>query len=96
MAYGAKFTFQFSTPVQAVAEPDLKVTMYAPPFTTHGYSMNQRLLVLSVTAFAANGQRYTITVDAPGKPELAPPGYYLLYVIAKGVPSKAAWVKVHK
>jgi hypothetical protein len=52
--------------------------------------------VLSVTAFTANGQRYTITVDAPGKPELAPPGYYLLYVLAKGVPSKAAWVKVHK
>jgi hypothetical protein len=96
MAYGAKFTFQFSTPVQAVAEADVKVTMYAPAFTTHGYSMNQRLLVLSVTAFTANGQRYTITVDAPGKPELAPPGYYLLYVLAKGVPSKAAWVKVHK
>ncbi|XP_066314731.1 aldehyde oxidase GLOX1-like [Miscanthus floridulus] len=96
MAYGAKFTFQFSTPVQAVAEADVKVTMYAPAFTTHGYSMNQRLLVLSVTTFTANGQRYTITVDAPGKPELAPPGYYLLYVLAKGVPSKAAWVKVHK
>ncbi|CAD6237469.1 unnamed protein product [Miscanthus lutarioriparius] len=96
MAYGAKFTFQFSTPVQAVAEADVKVTMYAPAFTTHGYSMNQRLLVLSVTAFTANWQRYTITVDAPGKPELAPPGYYLLYVLAKGVPSKAAWVKVHK
>ncbi|XP_066309404.1 aldehyde oxidase GLOX1-like [Miscanthus floridulus] len=96
MAYGAKFTFQFSTPVQAVAEADVKVTMYAPAFTTHGYSMNQRLLVLSVTAFTVNWQRYTITVDAPGKPELAPPGYYLLYVLAKGVPSQAAWVKVHK
>ncbi|XP_062185724.1 aldehyde oxidase GLOX-like [Phragmites australis] len=96
MLYGAKFTFQFSTPLQAVAEGDVKVTMYAPPFTTHGYSMNQRLLVLSVTAFAANGQRYTVTVDAPATPELAPPGYYLVYVVAKGVPSNAAWVKIHK
>ncbi|OEL22211.1 Aldehyde oxidase GLOX1 [Dichanthelium oligosanthes] len=96
MAYVAQFTFQFSTPAEAVAEADLKVTMYAPPFTTHGYSMNQRLLVLRVSAFVAHGQTYTISVDAPGKPELAPPGYYLLYVMAKGVPSKAAWVKVHQ
>ncbi|TVU35547.1 hypothetical protein EJB05_17443 [Eragrostis curvula] len=95
MAYGAKFTLQFASPA-AVTADDMKVTMYAPPFTTHGYSMNQRLLVLSVTAFVANGQRYTITVDAPPTPELAPPGYYLVYVVAKGTPSKAAWVKVHK
>ncbi|WVZ69287.1 hypothetical protein U9M48_018098 [Paspalum notatum var. saurae] len=96
IAYGAEFTFEFSTPVGAVAEADLKVTLYAPPFTTHGYSMNQRLLVLSVTAFHADGQRHTIRTNAPAKPELAPPGYYLLYVMAKGVPSKAAWVKVHQ
>ncbi|KAK3161559.1 hypothetical protein QOZ80_1BG0078630 [Eleusine coracana subsp. coracana] len=96
MAYGAPFTLQFTTPSQAVTQDDMKVTMYAPPFTTHGYSMNQRLLVLSVTGFVDHGQTYTITVDAPRTPELAPPGYYLLYVVAKGTPSKAAWVKVHK
>lgn len=97
MAYGSQFTLQFTMPPElSVAEGDMKVTMYAPPFTTHGFSMNQRLLVLSVTAFAPNGpHRYTITVAAPGKPELAPPGYYLLYVMAQGVPSKAVWVKVH-
>jgi hypothetical protein len=96
MVYGTKFTFQFTTPAQAVTRDDMKVTMYAPPFTTHGYSMNQRLLVMSVTGFVANGQRYTITVDAPLTPEVAPPGYYLVYVVAKGTPSKAAWVKIHK
>jgi hypothetical protein len=96
MAYGAKFTFQFTTPALPVTQDDMKVTMYAPPFTTHGYSMNQRLLVLSVTGFVASGQRYTITVDAPQTPELAPPGYYLVYVVAKGTPSTAAWVKIHK
>jgi hypothetical protein len=68
--------------------------MYAPPFTTHGYSMNQRLLILAVTSFVADGWSYGVTVDAPGKPELAPPGYYLVYVVAKGVPSTAAWVKI--
>lgn len=96
MRYGARFTFRFTTPAQGVGQGDFKVTMYAPPFTTHGYSMNQRLLILPVTAFAAQGQRHTVTVDAPPKPELAPPGYYMVYVVAKGVPSKAAWVKMHK
>jgi len=98
MAYGARFSFQISMPpMMHVTEADLKVTMYAPPFTTHGYSMNQRLLVLAVSSFMPRGPHmYEITVDAPAKPELAPPGYYLLYVMARGVPSKAAWVKVHK
>jgi hypothetical protein len=98
MAYGAKFSFQFSVPMLHlhVTDADLKVTMYAPPFTTHGYSMNQRLLVLAVSSFMPGPHRHGITVDAPAKPELAPPGYYLLYVMVKGVPSKAAWVKVHK
>jgi len=94
MRYGTKFTFKFRTPVEPVVEADVMVSMYAPPFTTHGYSMNQRLLILAVTFFVAEGQNYAVTVDAPGKPELAPPGYYLVFVMAKGVPSMAAWVKI--
>ncbi|XP_040375960.1 aldehyde oxidase GLOX1-like [Oryza brachyantha] len=96
MRYGSRFTLRFATPAQAVGNADVKVTMYAPPFTTHGYSMNQRLLILPVAAFAAQGRQHTVTVDPPPKPELAPPGYYMVYVVAKGVPSKAAWVKIHK
>jgi hypothetical protein len=94
MRYGSPFTFRFSTPSEPVGEADVKVTMYAPPFTTHGYSMNQRLLILSVAAFREEGRSYTVTVDAPGKPELAPRGYYLVFVVAKDVPSVAAWVKI--
>ncbi|XP_062179562.1 aldehyde oxidase GLOX1-like [Phragmites australis] len=94
MRYGAPFTFRFSTPSEAVGEADVKVTMYAPPFTTHGYSMNQRLLILPITGFADEGRSFAVTVDAPAKPELAPPGYYLVFVVAKDVPSIAAWVKI--
>lgn len=98
MKYGAKFSFRFSTPggQPPVLEGDVKVTMYAPPFTTHGYSMNQRLLVLQVTAFKAEGAKHKVTIHAPSKPALAPPGYYMVFVLAKGVPSKAAWVKIHQ
>ncbi|KAF6991862.1 hypothetical protein CFC21_008911 [Triticum aestivum] len=94
MRYGAKYTFRFRTPLDPVVEADVMVTMYAPPFTTHGYSMNQRLLILSLASFIPDPQGYAITVDAPGKPELAPPAYYLVYVIAKNVPSIAVWVKI--
>ena len=94
MRYGSPFTFRFSMPSEPVRQPDVKVTMYAPPFTTHGYSMNQRMLILSVTTFTEEGRSYTVTVDAPGKPELAPRGYYLVFVVAKGLPSVAAWVKI--
>uniref|UniRef100_A0ACD5VJN8 Uncharacterized protein n=1 Tax=Avena sativa TaxID=4498 RepID=A0ACD5VJN8_AVESA len=96
MKYGANFAFRFLAPGLPVTDADLKVTMYAPPFTTHGYSMNQRLLVLQVTAFKPEGKRYRITVHAPTNPALAPPGYYMVFVLVKGVPSKAAWVKIHQ
>jgi hypothetical protein len=95
MRYGSPFIFRFSVLSEpTVAEADVKVTMYAPPFTTHGYSMNQRLLILPFTSYVQEGRSYRVCVDAPGKPELAPRGYYLLFVVAKGVPSLGAWVKV--
>ncbi|KAL6848957.1 hypothetical protein ACP4OV_021540 [Aristida adscensionis] len=93
MRYGAPFTFFFCAPPGTLTQADVKVTLYSPPFTTHGNSMNQRLLILRVTAFA-DGHSYSVTVDAPGKPELAPRGYYLLFVVAKDVPSRAVWVKL--
>ncbi|XP_039840826.1 aldehyde oxidase GLOX-like [Panicum virgatum] len=94
MRYGSPFTFRFSMPSEPVGQPDVMVTMYAQPFTTHGYSMNQRMLILPVTTFAEEGRSYTVTVDAPRKPELAPRGYYLVSVVAKGLPSVSAWVKI--
>ncbi|KAF8716233.1 hypothetical protein HU200_026513 [Digitaria exilis] len=97
MRYGSPFTLRFHVPPsEAVGQGDVKVTVYAPPFTTHGYSMNQRLLILSVAAFAEeDGRRYAVTVDAPGKPELAPRGYYLVFVVVKGVPGLGVWVRIH-
>ncbi|KAK3138032.1 hypothetical protein QOZ80_5AG0363590 [Eleusine coracana subsp. coracana] len=98
MRYGNPFAFRFSSPAEGgVTQADVKVTMYAPPFTTHGYSMNQRMLILSVAAFTDDdGRSHMLTVDAPAKPELAPPGYYLLFVVVRDVPSVAVWVKIQR
>ncbi|XP_072952469.1 aldehyde oxidase GLOX1-like [Typha angustifolia] len=94
MRYLGSFTLNFKVEA-AVEEEDVMVTMYAPPFTTHGFSMNQRLLILKTEMFTEDGSGgYTVTVAAPPKPELAPPGYYLVFVVTKGVPSKGIWVQI--
>ena len=51
--------------------------------------MSQRFLPL---AFAAGGT--SLTVTAPADANLAPPGYYLLFLVdTSGVPSVAATVR---
>jgi len=64
--------------------------MYAPAFTTHGVSMNQRLLDLGledvITENAFLGI-HTITAVSPPSGRVAPPGYYMLFVVHQGVPS---------
>jgi hypothetical protein len=31
----------------------------------------------------------------PDNSNLAPPGYYMLFILRDGIPSGAAWVRVH-
>ncbi|KAM0944603.1 putative galactose oxidase [Dioscorea sansibarensis] len=96
--YGQAFSLEFTVTANITAgDVDLKVTMYTPPFTTHAVSMNQRLLVLRMKGWESVGEnRYRVTVFAPPTPELAPAGYYMTFVVNRGLPSHAAWIKVHK
>ncbi|KAJ4768854.1 Glyoxal oxidase [Rhynchospora pubera] len=93
MRYGQPFTFQFSMPKEPVDQALVMVTMYAPPYTTHGFSMSQRLLILKIAQYT-KGAPTKITVTAPPTANIAPQGYYYLFVVAGGVPSKATWVQV--
>ncbi|XP_047306605.1 aldehyde oxidase GLOX-like [Impatiens glandulifera] len=74
----------------------VSVTMVAPSFNTHSFSMNQRLLVLkNIGKVIHNGaSMYLLTVSAPDSSKLAPPGYYLLFVVHKSVPSEGIWVHI--
>lgn len=96
--YGQAFALEFTVTANITAgDVDLMVTMYTPPFTTHAVSMNQRLLILRMKGWESVGEnRYRVTVFAPPAPELAPAGYYMTFVVNHGVPSHAAWIKVHK
>ena len=59
-----------------------------PGAVTHSSDSNQRLVQLGLTT-AAN----RISISVPSEPNLAPPGWYMLFVVdSTGVPSVAAWV----
>ncbi|PWA84574.1 galactose oxidase/kelch, beta-propeller [Artemisia annua] len=69
---------------------EVKVTMLYPPFTTHGFSQNQRMIVPTLTDVADN----VITALAPPSGKFAPPGYYILFVNYLGVPGTGIWVHI--
>ncbi|KAM1994725.1 hypothetical protein ACFX16_010885 [Malus domestica] len=73
----------------------LSARLVAPSFTTHSFAMNQRMVVLKligVTHVAAG--TYRVSLVGPSTAEIAPPGYYLLFVVHADIPSSAAWVRV--
>lgn len=90
-AYKGNFNLQVRLVGEPINPANVKVTMYSPPFTTHGYSQNQRLLILQTTQVTAAGQ---IKVVAPPSGTIAPPGYYLIFVVHNDVPSRGMWVQI--
>ncbi len=67
-----------------------KVALVRLGAVTHSNNMEQRYVPLSFTANAT-----TITATAPANANVAPPGFYMLFIVdANGVPSVASMVKV--
>jgi hypothetical protein len=70
-----------------------RAVLMAPGVTTHGTEMQARHVELAVTHRGASG----LDVLAPPSGGVAPPGWYMLFVLnAEGVPSIARWVHVEK
>jgi hypothetical protein len=66
------------------------VVLVRPGTPTHAFDMDQRLVELAFTA--GNG---VLNVTAPPNGNIAPPGYYMLFVLnTSGVPSVARFVKL--
>ncbi|KAI3894356.1 hypothetical protein MKX03_001747 [Papaver bracteatum] len=71
------------------------VTMVAPSFNTHSFSMNQRMMVLGINQVRQVSRKsYVIDCFAPATPNIAPPGYYLLFVVHNGIPSFGRWIHI--
>jgi hypothetical protein len=67
-----------------------RVVLMGTGSVTHAFNMNQRYVPLSFTAGSGS-----LSVTAPANANLAPKGYYMLFIIdSNGVPSVAAFVKL--
>lgn len=65
------------------------VSLIRPGATTHSFNTSQRLVDLPITTQAGG----TVQIQVTGEPNLAPPGWYMLFLTDHdGVPSVARWV----
>ena len=63
--------------------------MMRPGSVTHSFNMEQRLVELHMVGQAGDA----LTLEVPPAANVAPPGYYMLFVLnAAGVPSEGAFV----
>ncbi|KAK4720418.1 hypothetical protein R3W88_010651 [Solanum pinnatisectum] len=94
LSYGQQFSITFTLPFP---QPDAEfmVSMIPPSFTTHSFGMNQRLLFLEIVGVERLFMfGYRVIVFAPPTRNIAPPGYYMVFVVHQGVPGHSVWVKI--
>ena len=83
IGWGGAFTV--STPDAANIS---QTVLVRPGSSTHGFDFDERLVGMSFTAGSG-----TLNITAPPNSNIAPPGYYMLFLINnKGVPSVASFV----
>ncbi|HJQ69171.1 MAG TPA: carbohydrate-binding protein [Blastocatellia bacterium] len=88
IAYGERF--QVKVPDKKAVKTVSDVVLIRLPSVTHAITMDQRRVRLS---FAKKGKN--LEVSAPANGNIAPPGYYMLFLVNKqGVPSVAKIIKV--
>ena len=85
VSYGSPFGVQTSDAANIAS-----VVLVRPGTPTHAFDMEQRLVELAFTAGSG-----VLNVTAPPDGNIAPPGYYMLFVLnTSGVPSVARFVKI--
>jgi len=86
IAHGAAFSVDTPTP-GAIAE----VVLMRPGAVTHGFNQNQRYVGCAISGTTATAVKAT----APPFGTIAPPGYYLLFLVDHDrVPSAANWIRL--
>src|ERR1700682_5341385 len=80
-------TFQVQTPDAASIT---SVVLIRPGAPTHAFDMEQRLVAMNFTTESG-----VLNVTAPPNGNIAPPGYYMLFILnSSGVPSVARFVQL--
>jgi Concanavalin A-like lectin/glucanases superfamily/Domain of unknown function (DUF1929)/Bacterial Ig domain len=85
LRYGAAFTLQTPDATNIAS-----VSLLRPGAVTHGFDEDQRFVSLAFTA-----QSGALSIQAPANANIAPPGYYMLFIVnGAGVPSVASFVQL--
>ena len=84
--YSANFTINTPTPLDIT-----EVVLLRPGAVTHGFNMSQRGIECMIVGTGVG----TLDVATPPNANLAPPGWYLLFILdSNRVPSIGRWVRV--
>jgi hypothetical protein len=71
----------------------VRVSMMAAVSTTHGNSMGQRTLFLTVTCSGAPNEAHCVLVAPPAE-RIAPPGWYQIFVLDGKRPGHSNWIRI--
>ena len=86
IAHGAAFSVNTGTP-GSIAE----VVLMRAGAVTHGFNQNQRYVGCAITGTTTTA----INATAPPDGNIAPPGYYLLFVVdSDRIPSEGKWIRL--
>ncbi len=86
VGYASPFTID-SPQAASIAE----VILMRPGAVTHGFDMSQRAIECTITGIAGN----TITAESPPDGTVAPPGWYMAFILDGGrVPSPGSWIRL--
>ena len=78
--------------LQASGATATKAVLVAPGASTHATDMSQRIVPLAAPVPRPGGR---LALTLPSNVDIAPPGYYMLFVLsAQGVPSKAKFIRI--
>ena len=81
--YGGNYNISTNSPV-------ISAELIRPASVTHQSDPNQRFVALPISGTGTN-----LSLNLTSNPNIAPPGWYMLFVTnANGVPSVAKWVHV--
>ena len=86
VAHGAAFSVQTAAP-SAIAE----MLLMSPGAVTHAFNQNQRCVGCRITGISATA----VTATAPPDGTVAPPGWYLLFLLDHDrSPSTGVWIRL--
>jgi hypothetical protein len=88
---GDPFTMSFGVPCNVTSA---EVILYQVGFVVHPLHMCQRMVYLDATGFVVGRPRRKLIVTPPPNDNVAPPGNYMLFVVAHKIPSYKQMVMI--